>query len=200
LIVAETLKRKFLAAREDIVNRVAEIAKKKNITLFGMINDALRQLIRAEEEGDSLNTILDEHFTMKMAKDAGFTVVPDGLWNYILENVFDKDNSNLREIWRSTGEWFGRFCQVRASEGSSVHAIERIMKTLLWNVSEVSIQQTENGVTVKCVGSRLQHAQTVLLSDFIIGMVSSFDYKLNRQNVTRGIISLEFSKQGERTA
>ncbi|MFQ5761618.1 MAG: hypothetical protein ACE5PO_01165 [Candidatus Bathyarchaeia archaeon] len=194
------MRRKFLAARDDLVDKVSEIARSKNVTLFGMINDTLEQLVKAEELGDNLSTILEEHITIKMAKDAGFTVVPDSLWNYLLERTFDKDKVTLGEIWRSTGEWFGRFCQVRAATDNSVYAVEKIMDALLWNVSEVSVQPTEDGLIVKCVGSRLQYAQTALLSDFIVGMVSSFDYQLRRKNVARGIISLEFIKEGERPA
>ncbi len=190
------MKRKFLAAREDLVNKVSEIAQRKNVTLFGMINAALEELIKSEETGQNLHDIVDNQLIIKMAKEAGFTITTENLWNYALDKIFEKDNEALNEMWHTTGQWFGKYCKVRFPNDDPLAIFERIIRTLFWNISEVNAIQNSGEVTITCIGSRIPYSYTVLLSAFIIGFMESFSYLSHDRSLSKGIISLAF-KRGE---
>ena len=81
----------MLAAREDLVNKVLEIASRKNVKLYGMINDTLELVIRADDMGLSLEEVVDQYGIVKAAKDAGFVPVVETLLYDIVEEVFQRN-------------------------------------------------------------------------------------------------------------
>ncbi|MEM3736581.1 MAG: hypothetical protein QXJ75_00600 [Candidatus Bathyarchaeia archaeon] len=190
------MRRKFLAAREDLVDKLSKIAQEKNVTLFGMVNEVLEEFIRSEENGQSLREVVDSQLILKMAKEAGLILVTENFWNYILDKGFENDKEVLDEMWRSTGQWFGRCCKIRLPSESPLGTLERAMRALPWNISEVNITRSKDGGNVTCIGSRLSLPNTTLLAAFMIGFMDSFGYTLSSRNISRGIISLDF-KRGE---
>jgi len=188
------LKRKFLAARGDLVDRVMAIARRKNVTLFGMINETLEELIRSEETGNNLREIIDNQLMMRIAREAGFTFITEDLWNHALDKIFEEDAETLKEMWYNSGQWFGKYCRTMFPNESPSSILEKIIRTLFWNISEVNITQNSDAVAVVCIGSRLPYSYTVLLSTFIIGFLESFDYTSSHKSISKGIISLNFNR------
>lgn len=190
------MKRKFLAARGDLVDKLNAIAKRKNVTLFGMVNEVLEEFIRIAEAGQNLHTIVDDQQIIKVAKEAGFTVTTENLWDYTLDKIFEKDNKALNEMWNTTGQWFGKYCKIRFPTNDPLEILERTMRALFWNVSEINTTHDSDEIRITCIGSRLSYSYTVLLSAFIIGFMESLNYTPYDQNISKGIISLNF-KRGE---
>ena len=103
------MNRKLLAVRADIAEKLAEIAKKKNLTLFALVSEALEQLVKAESRGESLQKILENHLALAAAREAGFTLIPETIWTNLVEKVFQSEEKAMAEAWRETGEWLGRY-------------------------------------------------------------------------------------------
>lgn len=190
-------KRKFLAARGDLVTKLTEIAHKKNVTLYGLLNELLQQAIRTEEMGRTLEEVVDNQVILALAKEAGFTLAPETLWTDLLDKVFEKESKSMNEMWHDAGQWFGKFCQVRYPGPESFRFLEKTMRTLFWHVSDFTVDSRPDHISVRCVGSRLSRSETALLAEFISGVLGTFGYFLGNRTVSRGIISLEFSKKGE---
>ena len=49
------MKRKMLAAREDLVDSVSALANRRGLTLFGVTNEALEQVLKVNELGCRLS-------------------------------------------------------------------------------------------------------------------------------------------------
>jgi len=188
------MKRKFLAARDDLVTRIIQIAESKNVTLFGLLNETLEQLIEAEQIGETLQQIVAQHKVTKMAREVGFVLVKEELLNDVVDKVYETDNAALHKTWTMTGQWFGRFLQTRIREQEPVNALEGTLRMLLWNATDFNIAENDGKLSLKCVGSRIPYAQTVLLSDFLIGIMNAFEYSSVKKSIDRGIISLDFVK------
>ncbi|WP_309492971.1 hypothetical protein [Candidatus Hecatella orcuttiae] len=191
------MNRKLLAAREDLVKKIAQIAKRKNLTLFAFINETLEQLLKSEEKGVPLPQIVEEYFILKTAKEAGFNLTPESLFHGLLEKVFQKDDRALREAWRDMGGWFGKYFKTLYSNQDSLKLIEKVMRTILWEASDFSLTKDGEEVYLRCIGSRCPASHTLLLSALLSGFMEAFDYTPVRKDLARGIISLTFVKRRE---
>jgi len=188
----ESMERSFLAARSDFVVRTRELAKKKKQTLYGLVNEALEQLLRAEEMDSSLPEIVEDHFILKIAKESGFTLINESLLNYLLERVSEEENEPLTDMFYKMGEWLGKYCQVRFTGDDPLRVIEKILGRLFWDVSEFDIAKDGERIIVQCIGSRISGSYTSLLSMFLEGLMHSFEYSTVKRDVSKGIISLGF--------
>jgi len=186
------MRRNFLAARKDYVVQLREISRNNNKTLYAMVNAALKQLIRAEKMEVSLQEIVDQYFLVKIAKESGFTLTNENLLFHILEKVFKEDDESLVKMFYKTGEWLGKYCRVRFSGEDSLRVIEKIVRSLIWEISEFDITKNSDEVLVQCIGSRIPSGYTTLLSTFLEGLMHTFEYSTVKRDVSKGIISLTF--------
>jgi hypothetical protein len=72
--------------------------------------------------------------------------------------------------------------------------MEDLLKTAGWDLNEVKITRENQKVGVKCVSPILSAESTELLMKFIDGMMNEFGCKTQKQDCSKGIISLEYSK------
>ena len=63
----------MLAADESIANKIVEMAKRRELTVYQTVNDVLEQAVRADEMGLSLIEVVDEREMLEKAKKMGFT-------------------------------------------------------------------------------------------------------------------------------
>lgn len=193
------MRRKMLAAREDLVNKVLEIASRRNVKLYGMINDTLELVIRADDMGLSLEEIVEQYGFVKAAKDAGFVPVAEGLFYDIIEKVFQRNKRWVTKKWYETGQWYGKYYSVKLPQ-DPVKAFKEDISSFTWNVSEFSIVESEDGgeVLVRCVNPRFPLSYTTLFSVFLEGAMNMFGYECEKKGVSKGIIRLRFRKvEGE---
>jgi len=185
----------MLAAREDLVNKVLEIAGRKNVKLYGMINDVLELVIRAESMGLSLEETVSQYGIVKAAKDAGFVPAVESLWYDVIEKVFQVDRSWVTKKWYETGQWYGKYYSSKLPQ-DPLAAFKRDLSSLTWNVSEFSIVEDRDGgeVLVRCVSPRFPLSYTTLFSVFLEGALNTFGYECEKRGVSKGIIRMVFRK------
>ena len=187
--------RKFLAAREDLVEKIKNLAKKKNLTLYALINETLEQVLKAEEAEKTLAEIVDEYKTLKMVKEAGFILTPSNLIYPILEKTFKDEEKNLTKIWFENGEWFGKYCKTMFPNQNHQKILEKILNTIFWDLSDCTINQNNDEISIKCVSSRYTSSYTHLLVSFILGMMKPYNYQPIKKDVSRGIVALTFKEE-----
>lgn len=190
------MKRKFLAASEELVSRVSKMAKSKHLTLFGVVNEALEQVLRAEGMGKRLPEILDEYSIVKMAKEAGSLLITEDLLHPILDEAFERRRDDLMKSWRETGQWFGRFFSVQFPDRDRIEVLDKVARTLIWGASDVTVSRRGGSFALRCIGPRLGSAYTFLLASFVEGLVEAFGYSVVERDVSRGVIFLTFAEAG----
>jgi hypothetical protein len=188
------LKRKMLAAREDLVDRVSEIADRRGFTLFGMINDMLELVVRAEDMGLSLREIVDRYEVVRAAKEAGFILGLESLWYDVVEEAYRRDEDRVMKRWFEAGVWCAKCYLVKGIE-DPLAAFNRDMQAFTWNASEFSIvKREEDEALVRCISPRFPHSYTTLFSAFLEGALNTFGYKCVERDVARGVIQLRFCR------
>ncbi len=181
------LKRKMLAAREDLVDKVSEIARDRG-TLYDYVNETLEEAIRANSLGLSLKEIMDERWIVKVAKDAGFILIPERLWFDIVERGHTRLGKRwMEELWYETGQWYGRFY-------GDLNKFTDVVKKIMWDLSEFEMSSEKGNLIVRCIGSKLSHSHSELFSKFLEGALNSLGYEFVDGDILKGVINLKFKE------
>ncbi|MHC1589512.1 MAG: hypothetical protein ACXQTQ_00930 [Candidatus Hecatellaceae archaeon] len=190
------MNRKLLAVRADIAEKLSEMAKRKNLTLFSLVSEALEQLLKAERRGESLQRIFENHLTLLAAREAGFILIPESLWISLMEKTFESEGKTMAEAWKEAGEWLGRYFKTVDPGLTPQTLAERLVRGILWSISEFTIASGDDGtITMKCIGFRCPPSYTLLLANFLTGLMTALGYGLKSRELARGIILLKFVKE-----
>ena len=182
-----TMKRKLLAARLDLADKISEIASRKG-TLYDYVNDILEQAIRAEELGIRLKEVLDDRWLIKTARDAGFIVIPKKIIYELTEQAYPKlGKKKMKKLWYETGQWYGKYYD-------DLKEFEKAVKRYFWDLSEFKLAKKGENLTLTCLSSKYSEVYTELFSKFLEGALNALGYGLEEGEVSKGIISLRFSK------
>jgi hypothetical protein len=192
---AGKIRRKMLAAREDLVEQISNIANRRGFTLFNMVNDLLELAIKVEGMGLSLRDVVDEYGLVKAAKDMGFVLGLENLWYEMVELAYSKAKSKALKSWFEAGVWLAKR-YVTSELDDPFKAFKRDLEAFTWNVPEPFIEKVGNKVLVRLISPRFTESYTLLFAAFLEGALETFGYKSAGKEVSRGRIRLEAVRVG----
>lgn len=176
------MKRKMLAARIDLADKISEIASKSG-TLFDYLNDVLEQAIRADELKVQLKDILDDIWVVKKAKDARFLLVPENIFHELVHQSYKgKSKKNSIKLWYETGKWYGKYYD-------NLEEFEGSVRRNFWDISEFSVSKKE--LKIICLSSKFTETHTVLFKAFLEGALDSLGYLVEEDEVAKGLLLLK---------
>jgi hypothetical protein len=185
----------MLAAREDLADKISEIAASKGFTIFGMLNNLLELAISVEAMGASLEEVVDNYKFIKAVRNASFTLVLESLLYDTADIAYQKAKDKALKTWFEAGVWIGRQYISRGAEDPFT-AIRRDLKAFSWNAPEFTMEKTESGlVSVRVLSPRFPESYTFLFNRFLEGILEAFGYGVTYKEVGRGNIRLEAAKK-----
>ncbi len=187
------MKRKMLAAREDVALRMREIATQRGMTLYGLVNDALESVIRMDEMGIPVSDVMEEYRALNAAKKAGFLLCPESLWYEMVEQAHAKDNDGMAEKWLEAGDRVAQMYKVRESQ-EPLAAFKRDIRNFTWNAFEFSFDEGQE-ILVRCIGPKFPEAYAVLFSRFLEGSFHAFGYQCVERDAARGALQLRLVRE-----
>ncbi len=93
------IRRKTFVAREDLLNRLAEVAEAQGSSLFELVNDLFQLAIDSDELNFSLKRVVEERKTLETAKGAGFILGLESLWYEMADTAYKKDKRIALKSW-----------------------------------------------------------------------------------------------------
>jgi len=186
--------RRFLAAKEPLVNKLRSIAEARSKTLYGLTNEILEQAIRAEELGEELQNITSQYRIIKMAKENRSVLIPERIWYQVLDKALEKNGDLFKESFYNSGLWYGKYFSTVSSEVASPEGIRNLFKTIFWNASSFEITQNGDLTILTCIEPNFTESHTEFLSTVFEGIMHSLSYQTNEKKVSRGLLMLTFSK------
>ncbi len=185
------MKRKMLAARLDLADKIMDIAAHKG-TLYDYVNDILEQAIRAEDLGLSFKDVLDDRWMIKTARDAGFIVIPEKIAYDLTEISYKRvGREKMSAIWYETGQWYGHYY-------GDLRKLETAVKRYFWDVSRFNVSEEGTNVALSCLSSKFSTTYTELFSKFLEGAMNALGCSLSQSEVSKGIINLKFVKSSDK--
>jgi len=181
------LKRKFVAARADLVEKISELAKKSGRTMFSILNEALDAFIKAKEKNKDLYTILEEMNVIEIARNAGMIFVPEAIYNIIMEN------NNIENYWKNSGQLFGKYLEINGFK--ELKNIEKAIKEIIGEDIDISISSNK----IICICPRLMENRLRDIASFLEGVMVNCGFNIIKKEISKGIVIIRM-KKGETIA
>ncbi|NPA96774.1 MAG: hypothetical protein GXO32_04145 [Crenarchaeota archaeon] len=191
-------RRKVIAAREDLVNNVSILAKRRGATLYSYVNEILEQAIRAEELGVTLREVLDSYEFLRANRVGGLTPLSIELLNTIAKICGEKNClDQLERVALDSGKWYGEFIIMRFKPStrnakSLSRFIERILRETRWELTEVSVVAEGSQLRIRAVSLVLNNDATKIVARYVEGFINAFGYRMKTCDLRKGIIDLLF--------
>lgn len=190
-------KRKTFVAREDLINRLKEIAGQRGYSLYDTINEIFELAVKAEETGVNLGRLVEERGALKAAREAGFILGLESLWYEMAELAYKKAKNRVLKSWFEAGVWLAKR-YVTSDVKDPFEVFKRYMEVFTWNAPEFTIERAEKEVSVRMRSPRFPESYTVLFGSFMEGALETFGYKIVGREVSRGGLRLEaVRKEGD---
>ena len=187
--------RKFLAAKEELVKKLRNLAKNKNITLYGLTNQILEQALHANDLGEELPEIIENYRVIKMAKENRSVLIPERVWHIVLEKAFEHAGDSLKEVFYDSGQWYGKYFSTLHSKANYLREIKSFLGAMFWNVSNLDLIEESDKIILKLIEPNFALPHTQLLSTMLEGIMHSIGYATQERNVTKGLVLLTFTKK-----
>ncbi len=184
--------RKLILVPDYIVKKLMEISNKQGKPFYGFIAETLENALRVYASERSLQEVVDFYELMEIYKVSGARIISDEASNYLISKLYQTDKEALHEKWRE----FGQLCAktLASKHEKPVEILENFLAVSEWNLSEVAVTQENKEVKIRCVSPILSVENTELLVKFIEGIMHELNYKTQKQDYVKGIISLTYEK------
>jgi hypothetical protein len=181
-------------ARSDLLDGVADLARRRGVSLYKLVNDTFDLVLRAERLGLDLEAILEGRDLLRRARESGFIPVLEGLWYEIAEIAYEKERERALRIWSEAGGWLARVYLSKDLK-DPFGAFERDMKELTWSALEFDVER-DGGLHVRVVSPRFSEAYAHLFCALLEGALGAFGYTPVEREVSKGTIRLRAAKGG----
>lgn len=189
------IRRKTFVAREDLLNRLVEVAKDQGSSLYDLVNELFILAIDSDELNLSLKRVVDERKKLEAARAAGFVLGLENLWYEMADLAYKKEKRTALKNWFDAGVWFAKRYTSNGND-APLEAFRDELSTFTWNAPECNLERLGDKVLVKVTSPRFTEAYTFLFASFLLGAIGAFGYKPVAQEISRGVIRLETVRNG----
>ena len=186
--------RKTFAAREDLLNRISELARERGYTIYDMVNEALEFAIRAYEEGSSPLKALEALEELKAMKRYGFLPCPERLWREMVEVVFKRSREEALRLWLEAGEWLARLYETSHREDPLGRLLEDLRR-FTWR-AELEVEREGGRASIRATGPALTEAHATLFAALLEGALRALGYVVVSKEARTGLVRLMATRGG----
>jgi hypothetical protein len=184
--------RKLILVPNDIVARLMEISNKQGKPFYNFVAETLEHALRVYSSGNSLEEVVDFYGLIGIYKSCGAKIVSDEVLNYLINGMYTMGKDDLHRKCYAFGQLCGK--SLMAKHENPVQVLEKFLAATEWDLNEVAVEQEKGKVKIRCVSPILSLENTELLVKFVEGIMHEFNYKTEKQDYVKGIISLEYGK------
>ena len=187
-------RRKMLAARDDLADKIGKIAESRGFTVFGMVNDLLDLAIKVDSLDISLKEAVEASELTKEVRDASFVLVFESLLYDTAEVAFQKASEETSKIWYEAGSWLAKRYVARGV-ADPLGSCERDLRVFAWNIPGITLERSGENVSVRILSPRFSESYTFLFNRYLEGILDGCGYQVSFNEVGKGNIRLEATKR-----
>lgn len=187
----EKIEKKLLVVRSDILEKLSEVARKENKTLFALTNEILQDALKASEMKTSIREIVEFYRLMKIQKESGSIIVP---MNLLLNSLKKLDNkSEILKEWNYAGEWYGKY--LIAKFENPLEILQSLLSASFWHISEIKVDMKSNDkLIISIIAPNIDQLFIELTVEYLVGLMRALNFYNIKNDIVHGIAILEFSK------
>ncbi|WP_440059902.1 hypothetical protein ACSU1N_01715 [Thermogladius sp. 4427co] len=192
--MSESGKKKLIYVSEDVIDKLARISYARGESLARLVDKVLRRVIEAFEMGYDIEEIVRILKVVEVEKKLGSIFVPHEVFEVMLEN--NSDLEKVKEAFYESGRAYGIY--IKNKYNGSLDIVKSFIEKSRWDFNEVLVMKDTNTVRIMCVSTVMGDTETDLVVSFIKGLMTGLDYAIDREEIARGIIVIDFKrKSGE---
>ena len=184
--------KKLVTISENLVEGMSRLSKGKGESVSKLVEAALKQSIRFNDEGYDLEQVANFFDAMQAHKVLGGVFLPSEVLDFLTEEVYPKGRERLLSKWFESGRWNGRYLKEKFE--APVETFASFLELSRWDLNEVEVKELGDSIKVRCVSTVLSSAGTELLTKFIEGVMDGLGYKAEKSDCLKGMIILEFKR------
>lgn len=185
--------KKLVYVPEDIVEEIAEFSRRRGETISKFVEDSLRQAVKVDRAGFDVKRMADFFEVMQASRVLGGVFLPEEVLSDLVKKAYKGDRKGLLEKWCESGKWHGKYFKEKFEDPT--YAFKIFLEACRWDLNEVEVKKNREHVKVVCVSSVLNLEGTELLAEFIKGAMFGMGFKLEKSDVVRGMLILEFKPE-----
>lgn len=187
--------KKLLAVDGEIAQKIIEIANRKGMTVYNFTNYILQQAIKAENLNRSLDDIVERFRLLEIVQDSGAIFATTDILSYMVKRLYQQEKEKLCVKWYKSGLWYGKYLQVKFGNGEPLEMLKKLLDACAPKSSEVRIVKEGDKLSLHRVSPTDSLEYTELFSKFLEGVIHSFGYETKKNDVSKGLIALEFERK-----
>ena len=182
--------RKTFAARADLLEKLSELAERRGLTLYALVNRLFQLEIEVSGRGVDLRRVVEEWKEWVRVKNSGFMPVPAILWGDLVKEVYEKSGEEWLVVrCREVGDWLVK--KLASSGVNPLQELEYLVRLLTSNSPELTFEARSENVRVWVMNPRLTKPQAVVLASIIEGALTTLGYVRLVKEVDEGFLRVE---------
>jgi len=188
--------KKLLAVQGDLAQKIIGIANRKGMTVYSLTNEILQQAIKAESMNRSLEDIVDRLRLLEIERDSGAVFTKKDILLFMVGQLYKQEKVPLLKKAYESGRWYGKYLQIRFQDGEPLDTLGKLLDVCSWDSSEIRLFRDEDALSLTrlCPSDSLEH--TELVSKYLEGIIHSFGYETRKNDVSKGLIVIDFERKG----
>lgn len=177
--------RKAFFAKRELLNQLSEIAAKKGVSLYSLVNEVFAQYLRLEGQNTPLDKLLEEHKFHQVASKLGMVYLPV----LVAVTAISKTcgDSEVLKVWRESGEALAKYYQ--SVEGRSLGELfQLVSSTIGWLGSIEGSFNDSGGARIIVSAPGLPGNCIDSLEAFVRGVLEPFGYQILNSEKRSGLI------------
>ena len=184
--------RKTFAAREDLLNRISELARERGYTIYDMVNEALEFAIRAYEGGSSPLKAIEALEELRAMKRLGLVPCFERLWHEVVDMAFKRSRQEVLRLWSEAGEWLAKLYEASHRDDPLGRLLEDLRR-FTWR-AEVEVERGEGQVSIRAAGPALAEPHATLFATMLESALRALSYEASSKEVGSGFVRLRAVK------
>jgi len=182
--------KRLVHVSKGLVDRLYSIALRQETTIRKVVEDAIKYYLEVNELGYSFEEAVGILRAFKMLRVFGGVFVPSPMLECLRSRSCDSRDQRARS-WYELGKSYGIY--VKGRYGESLKMLEALLKTMRWDLSDISVDTTGNSYKLRCASPMLSDEDTQYLAEFVKGFLEGLEARISRLEIMRGLLVVEFS-------
>ena len=197
LAKASKKEKKLLAVDGEVAQKIIQIANRKGMTVYSFTNEILQQAIKAENMNRSLEDIVERYRLFEANQDGGALFIPSGTLFFMVQQLYQQEKEKLLNKWYESGRWYGKYLLMKFNREDPLGIFRKILEACTNKSSQIRILREENKLSLNWLSPSDPLEYTELFSKFLEGALHSLGYETVKNDVSKGLITLELEHKGE---
>ncbi len=187
----KTRPRRFFAADAEVGDAFVQMAHKRNLTLYSLLNEMLKHAIELDRAGIALQEAVQRFRTLRTSQEIGFVAVPEKLWYETAEVAHKIDPARTCSRFAEAGEWIGKYSLAKGGGQNPVRHLIDCLSPLTHSSSDFSSEGNET-IRLRCVNNQYSASYSDCFAALLCRAFEKIGYQCTSRDLSKGMVLLSF--------